>query len=113
MPALSSFIKSRERGHNKSWIYDWYGLFDNFFESEGNLFFFFLFCTKTLWVESRFPLLKKEWLQRNSELIHLDNKVDPVAGWSNKKCRIDPVWEEVKSTISTIKKRPYQWTIPL
>ena len=30
---------------------DTYFFLDNFFDSEGHLFFFFLFCTKTMWVK--------------------------------------------------------------
>ena len=46
LPALS-FIRSRERGQFT--IDTDFFFFDNFFDSEGNLFFFFLFCTKTHW----------------------------------------------------------------
>ena len=64
-----SIIMSTERGQNWSGIYDWYGLFWYFFRFGGNLFFFFLFCTKTLW-----SILTLDCCANESFCFHLLNK---------------------------------------
>ena len=53
MPALSTLLGVESAGKIRVGFTIDTDFFDNFFDLDGNLFFFFLFYTKTLWVRER------------------------------------------------------------